>query len=181
MTTLGASQAINTATGILVDHQGYIFFPYAGRIKVSNLTVETIRKKLTKALQSYIKKPQVSIQVSSFRSQVVQVIGAVNQPGTSPLNDKTTSLLDVIAASGGINQQTADMKHIFIIRGTGLKPNIFQLNLKNPSNLLLAEKFRLQSNDIIYIPVAGISNWNNFINQILPTLTTYAVTKSITS
>ncbi len=174
--TLAANQ---NAAGTLVSPDGSIFFPYAGSLRVRGLTTEQIRKILTRRLSKYIRSPQVSVRVVSFRSKVVHVLGAVMRPGSAPLTDIPVNILDAITAVGGINQQSADTSHIFVVRGSGAHPQIFMLDAKSPSTLLLAENFKLYPNDIIYVPNAGITNWNHFISQILPTLTTVTYANSL--
>jgi polysaccharide biosynthesis/export protein len=174
-----AQQSSATINGTVVDSTGSIFFPYVGTISINSMTTEQIRKKLSYRLKEYIKDPQVSVRVIEFRNKSLQVIGAVNQPGAVPINDKPTSILDAIAACGGIDPLKANMGQIFLVRGTQYQPIIFTLNAKNPSNLLLAEKFRIYPNDILYIPSAHIANWNETINQILPSISLAAYTKAL--
>ena len=175
----GQSMSMNDSGGILVNNNGTIYFPYAGTVDVNGLTTDQIRRVLSRRLKKYITDPQVSVRVRNFRSKLINVIGAVRNPSATPIIDKPVTILDAIASVGGIDKETADTSHIFIVRGSGLDPRIFMLNAKSPSNLLISEKFRLMSGDIIYVPSAGISNWNRFINNILPTLTTAAYTNSL--
>ena len=179
LTQIGATQSTDTLSGTLVNSQGTIFFPYAGNIKVTGMTVDQIRKVLSKKLSQYIKSPQVSVRVVGFRSKTVHVIGAVNNPGIVPLTDKSVGILDTIAASGGINPITANVGQIFVVRGSQYQPTIFVLNAQKPNQLLLAEKFRLYPGDIIYVPTAHISNWNQTINQLLPSISLAAYSKAL--
>ena len=163
-----------------MDSHGNIFFPYAGTLHVAGLTVNQLRLKLTHHLSHYIKDPQVNVRVSAFRSQTIQVLGAVHQQGSVPLTDHPLTILDAIATRGGVSNESADTHHIFVIRGHGLKPSIFMLNANSPSNLLIAQDFKLYNNDIIYVPQSSLANWNTFISQILPTVETIAYTRSLT-
>ena len=180
LTTVGTTQATDTVSGTLINAKGNIFFPYAGNLHVAGMTVGQIRQSLTRHLSQYIKSPQVSVRVVGFRSKTVHVIGAVNNTGTVPLTDKRVGILDAIAASGGINPTTANVGQIFVVRGNQYQPIIFTLNAQKPNHLLLAEKFRLFPNDIIYVPTAHISNWNETINQLLPSISLAAYTKALT-
>ena len=85
--------------------------------------------------------------------------------------DVPLTILDAITQAGGV-QSNAQTSAIFVIRGTSSQPKLYLLNARSPSNLLLAEKFKLYPNDIIYVPTTGLSNWNRVISNVLPTLTT---------
>jgi hypothetical protein len=63
------NQQNNNPAGILVDQHGEVFFSLAGRINVNGMTVEQIRQQITERLVKYIRKPQVSVRVASFRNK----------------------------------------------------------------------------------------------------------------
>lgn len=173
----------NNATqgvGYYVDAQGEIVFPLIGNIQVAGLTTKQASQKIAKKLIKYIRSPMVSLKVTKFNSQRVHVLGEVMQPGIRPVGDRALSILDALSLAGGINSQTADMRHVFVLRSKG-QNNIlvYWLDSKSPSALLLAEHFRLLDNDIVYIPPAGVTDWNRFLNQVLPTVQTYWYTRSL--
>lgn len=170
----------NIIPGILVDADGNIFFPYAGTLHVAGLTANDLRVALTNKLRRYIRDPQVNVRIAAFRSQTIQVLGAVNQQGSVPLTDHPLTVLDAIAQRGGIDNAAADTHHIFVIRGHGLKPFVFMFNADSPSNLLIAQHFKLYNQDIIYVPQSSLANWNRFVSQVLPTVEAVAYTRSLT-
>ena len=169
----------NTIPGILVNAKGDIFYPYAGDMHVQGLTVGQLRTTLAKRLARYIRKPQLNVRLAAFRSQTVQVLGAVKQQGVVPISDHPLTILDAVAQSGGVNAMTADTHHIFVIRGSGLKPYVFMLNADSPSSLLISQRFKLYNRDIVFVPQSGLANWNRFVSEVLPTLQTVAYTNSI--
>jgi polysaccharide export outer membrane protein len=173
----------NNATqevGYYVDTQGEIVFPLIGKVQVAGLTTQQASQKITIKLAKYIRSPMVSLKVTKFNSQRVHVLGEVMQPGIRPIGDRALSILDALSLAGGINSQTADMRHVFVLRSKD-QNNIlvYWLDSKSPAALLLAEHFRLLDNDIVYIPPAGVTDWNRFLNQILPTVQTYWYTRSL--
>ena len=170
----------NIIPGILVNAEGKIFYPYAGLIHVSGLTVDQLRTLLVKKLKHTIRNPQINVRVVNFRSKTLQVLGAVNQQGSVPISDDKLSIFDAIALRGGVNTISADTHHIFVIRGSGLKPIIFILNASSPSNLLVAQNFKLLDHDIIFVPQSNLANWNHFLSQMLPTLAASAYARTIT-
>lgn len=167
--------------GYLVNSQGQIYFPLVGYVKAQGKTVDAIRRDITHRLQTYIRNPQVNVRVADYRGQKVYVIGEVKQPGLVPLNDQVLSVADALALTGGIDQNYADPRHIYIIRGKPSHPVIYWLNAKTPDKLLLAEHFSLQPKDILYVSSAPAARWNRALNQLLPTVQTIWYTKAITT
>jgi polysaccharide export outer membrane protein len=177
----GLSQTTsNIIPGILVSAKGNIYFPYAGNLHVAGLTVNQLRVRLSEKLRHFIRDPQVNVRLAAFRSQTVQVLGAVSQQGSVPLTDHPLTVLDAIAERGGIDNTAADTHHIYVIRGHGLKPYIFMFDADSPSNLLIAQHFKLYNQDIIYVPQSSLANWNRFVSQVLPTVEAVAYTRSLT-
>jgi polysaccharide export outer membrane protein len=102
-------------------------------------------------------------------SNSVQVFGEVSQPGTY-FTDINYSLTEIISTAG-INQLTANAKKIYVIRekyNSFLEVDIFQLDIRNPINLVAGKKFKIKKGDIIFIPPAEITKWNRTISLLLP-------------
>jgi polysaccharide export outer membrane protein len=164
---------------ILVQTDGTIFYPYVGHLKVVGLTMDEVQDKITQRLSSYLRNPQVSVQVAKFRNRNAYVLGEVKNPGMLPLTDKPLTLLEAISTAGGINPMTADPTHIYVVRGSYLAPDVYWINAQTPQALIMASEFPLQENDIVYVSAATLNSWNNFINQILPSFSTYYITKGL--
>ena len=173
---VGAS-ASNPA--ILVQTNGTIFYPYVGHLKVAGLTIDEIQDKIQRRLSIYIRDPQVSVQVAKFRNRHAYVLGEVRSPGMQPLTDKPLTLLEAISSAGGINPSSADPTHIYLVRGSYAKIDVFWLNAQSPQSLLIAEQFPLQENDIVYVSAATLNSWNSFTAQVLPNFTTYYTIKGL--
>ena len=74
-------------------------------------------------------------------------------------------------SDSGLNNLTADAEEIFVIRENfeeDLTVNVFQINIKNPINLVSGKYFELQAKDIIYIPATDLVKWNRVISLLLP-------------
>ena len=168
-------------SSIVVDGKGYVFFPFIGKIRVIGLTVDQIRGRLTKRLARYIRNPQISVHVSAYLSQQVQVIGAVRKPGSESITGTPLSILGAINHAGGVDPISSNPRCIYLIRGSFNNVKIYWLNAKSPEDLLLASKFYLKSGDIIYVAHAGIASWNRVVSQILPTLQTIWYTHTLLS
>ena len=86
---------------VRIDGDGDIQVPLAGRVHVSGLTVQQTEQELNKVLSTYIRRPQVVVNVAEVRSQPVSVLGAVNTPGVHQVQGHKT-LLEMLALAGGI-------------------------------------------------------------------------------
>lgn len=173
-----APQTNGQTSGFLVNEQGCIFYPYLGQVYVTGSTVDQVRKILTKRLSKYIRSPQVTVLVSNFRNAQVHIIGEVNRMGGLPLTDKPLSLVDALETAS-INTMTANTELIYIVRGNVRSFSVYWFNAKKSQSLMVAERFYLRPNDIIYVAPASITNWNKALNQILPTVQAYWFTQSI--
>jgi len=104
-------------TTAYVSEDQTISVPLAGAVKVGGKSPADAARAVAQALKDgqFLVDPQVSITFSQFRSQQVSVLGEVHTPGRFPIESKT-SVLDMLAQAGGINETGADM--IVLIRPT---------------------------------------------------------------
>lgn len=174
-----AAASTNTSNPpILVQTDGTLFYPYVGHVKAAGLTIDELQRVVTHRLSRYIRSPQVTIQVAKFRNRNAYVLGEVRRPGSQPLTDKPLTLMEAISDAGDINTATADPKHIYLVRGSYEQPYVFWLDAQTPQALMIAEQFPLQENDIVYVSSATLTGLNNFLNQVLPSLSTYVIARN---
>lgn len=102
----------------------------------------------------------------------VYVMGEVMQPRALPFKTRDINLSDVIGSVGGLRQETANGRAVYVIRGAAdleREPaTVFQLDAQSPTAFVLAERFMLQPQDVVYVGPAGITRWNRFISQLFP-------------
>jgi len=177
--TISQPSAQAQGTGYLVDANGYIYFPYAGNVKIAGLTAEQARILMAKKLSVYIRHPQVSLNIANTQSNSVHLLGALVKPGEVFLPQKPMNLMEAISTSGGIDQTAADASQIYVFRGNLQSFKVFQLNAQSPQDVITAEYFYLRPNDIIYVAPATITNWNKVISEILPSIQTLWYTSSL--
>ena len=178
-TDVGFLNSGSQSPPILVQTDGTIFFPYVGHLKVSGHTINEIQNDITSRLIKYIRNPQVAVQISKYRNRNMYVLGEVRAPGMQPITDKPLTLMEAISAAGGINASTADPTHIYLVRGSYQQPDVFWLNARSPQALLIAERFPIQENDIVYVSAATLNSWNAFVGQVLPNFSTYYTLKGL--
>jgi len=115
----------------------------------------------------YLKKDDVIF--IDRNSDAIHVFGEVNKPGVYFPNIGY-SLTELISTSG-LNQITANAKKVYVIRekfDSFLEVDVFQLDIRNPVNLIAGRKFMLQSKDIVFVPPTEIVKWNRTISLLLP-------------
>tara|TARA_Y200000002_G_C22679811_1_gene663553 strand:- start:418 stop:1560 length:1143 start_codon:yes stop_codon:yes gene_type:complete len=115
----------------------------------------------------YLKKDDVLF--IDRNSDAIHVFGEVTKPGVYFPN-MDYSLTELISTSG-LNQLTSNARKIYVIReklNSFLEVDVFQLNIKNPVNLIAGRKFLLQERDIVFIPPTNIVKWNRTISLLLP-------------
>src|SRR3954462_7910432 len=88
-----------TKTKIGVD--GKIQLPLLGAVPAADRTVLQLRAQITEALQKagFFNRPIVEVQVASYASRYVTVLGAVGSPGLIPV-DRPYRLSEIIARVG---------------------------------------------------------------------------------
>jgi polysaccharide export outer membrane protein len=126
--------------GFVVDHEGRVQFPFAGRLKLAGMTEDEARNLLVSRLAKYIAHPSVTLRVQSYRSKRIYVDGEVKSPGLQAINDIPMSLLEGLNRAGGL-LPTADQSRIVLERGdVRYKIDLRELVQKgiNPGTLMLA-------------------------------------------
>jgi polysaccharide export outer membrane protein len=85
-----------------VAEDGTVHIPLVGTVAAQGRSAPAISAELTRLLaDGFLVQPQVNVQVETYLSQPVQVLGAVRRPGTFYL-DGPTGLLGILAEAGGV-------------------------------------------------------------------------------
>lgn len=81
---------------------GSIFLPYAGDVSLRNLTQTEARTKVQDALVQISPSAQIQLSVDQGANNTADLVSGVAQPGSYPLPNRNTTVLNLIAAGGGI-------------------------------------------------------------------------------
>jgi polysaccharide biosynthesis/export protein len=148
---------------VAVDADGTFDYPYVGRIKAAGTTLRTIKAVIEKKLVDggFFVAPQVSVEVSKYRSQNVFVLGEVRVPGQYALTGNM-SVLQVLAAAGSPTPAAAG--YIVITRPAGVEPALpepeaaggssLRVSLNELQNGQLPQGFSFRDGDSINVPRA---------------------------
>lgn len=101
---------------IQVDGDGFIFVPYAGRIRAAGNSPEAIRRIITEKLEAQTPDPQILVQRVAGDGATVSLIGGVGAQGVYPIERPTRTLTAMLAKAGGISFPP-EITQITLIRG----------------------------------------------------------------
>jgi polysaccharide export outer membrane protein len=153
------ASGVTPSSGFSVDHNGEIQFPYAGRLSLAGLTEEQARKLLASKLARYIRDPNVTMRVQSYRSKRIYVDGEVKQPGVHAINDLAMTLMEAINRAGGM-LPSADQSRISLSREGNTYvidlPQLVQQGV-NPASIMLrnGDVLRVRSRDESKVFISG--------------------------
>lgn len=122
------------------------------------------------SLHNLLIQPNDTIYVNSRESQKVYVLGESGKNQSLIMREQGMSLSDVIGESLGLNPLSASRSKIYVVRSASDQPftEVFQMDLSSIADFGLANQFKMQSNDIVYVDASGLARWQRVINQIVP-------------
>ncbi|NND60524.1 MAG: sugar ABC transporter substrate-binding protein [Gammaproteobacteria bacterium] len=109
----------------------------------------------------------------------VHVLGSIDQAGVVAMPNGRLNLAEVITRSGGFDNSTADARRIFVFRQQDNKPAVYWLDARTPDSMLLATRFAMQPQDVVYIDATGLARWNRIVSLLLPSIQTLWQTQSL--
>ncbi|HCZ01413.1 MAG: sugar ABC transporter substrate-binding protein [Rhodobacterales bacterium RIFCSPHIGHO2_02_FULL_62_130] len=95
-------QRVSALTEIQVDGQGFIFVPYAGKIKAAGQSPDSLRQLITRKLDTQTPDPQVQVQRVAGDGSTVVVSGSAGAQGVYPIERPTRTLSSMLARAGGV-------------------------------------------------------------------------------
>ncbi|MBE9475942.1 MAG: polysaccharide biosynthesis/export family protein [Proteobacteria bacterium] len=113
---LGVAGVPSGLTELQVDQSGFIFVPYAGRIKASGNTPEALRDIITQKLDTQTPDPQVIVRRLPGDGSTISIVGSSAQ-GVYPIEASTATLSSMIAKAGGVTTEPENTR-VTVIRGS---------------------------------------------------------------
>ena len=116
----------------IVDDQGFISVPFAGRIAVAGKSLPDIEAEIVKRLGGKANQPQVLVRLAHNSSANATVVGDVNTSTRVPLLPGNDRLLDALAAAGGVREPVTKMT-IQITRANNVYSLPLETIIRNPA------------------------------------------------
>jgi polysaccharide export outer membrane protein len=157
---------------------GMIVFPYVGEIRAAGVPLAVFNRNLRDELSTYYKDPQVTVEVEEYNSCVVYVLGEVAKPGVYKFEGRTT-LLETVAEAGGY-ERSAARASTMVVRSFLEEPQVMRIDMEKVIDEgAITLNIPLEKGDVVVIPKTFITNLNDFLTDISPSLTSYLRVNSI--
>lgn len=168
-----------------VTSSGTIFVPYLDDIVVVGMTVQDARKTIQEQMEVIIPSAQVQIAQTPGRQNSADVVSGVKTPGQYPLTDRNTTVLSIIAASGGV-PETLRNPHVRLVRGDSLYSTSLARLYNKPSldtTLRGGDKIIIEEDERFFISLGATSSQEliYFPNDTLTALEAISLTGGIAS
>lgn len=147
-------------------------------ISALNSEVALRRNSLNEARSNF----KTKLELGDVKRDYVYLAGEIKTQTrySLPFGQKATLADALYDAGGGIPTETGNIREIYVLRGS-TDPREFaaitawRLDARNAAKLLLATRFELRPNDVIFVAEQPITRWARVIRQITPTLITTGV------
>ena len=116
---------------VQVDGSGFIFVPYAGRIRASGNSPESIRRVITQRLEDQTPDPQVQVRRLAGDGATVSIIGAVSSAGVYAIERPTRTLAAMLSQAGGVAVEP-EIARVTLTRGSKSSTIWFNDLFENP-------------------------------------------------
>ena len=111
-----AGQNATVLEEVQVDGAGFIFVPYAGRIRASGNSPEAIRRLIAEKLEEQTPDPQVQVRRLAGDGTTVSVLGGVGAQGVYAIERPTRTLTAMLARAGGVAIRP-EIAQVTVVRG----------------------------------------------------------------
>jgi polysaccharide export outer membrane protein len=150
-----------------VSSTGQISLPLIGNIPAGGMTVKELEAVIEAKLQEdYLQSPEVSIYVKEQPTQQVTVDGAVQNPGLYPIRGRMT-LVQVIAAAGGLDRSVADTRGILVLRRIDGRVQAAKFDYEAISDGGAADPV-LYAGDVVKVDRSGIKEMFSGLKGAIP-------------
>ncbi len=115
----------------MVDRDGNISVPFAGRIRAAGQSPQAVEAEVARRLQGKANQPEVLVRVTRNASSNVTVVGEVANSLRMPLTAGGERLLDAVAAAGGVRLPVNKMT-LQVTRGSAFHALPLELVIRDP-------------------------------------------------
>lgn len=151
-----------------IDASGDVTLPLVGRIHASGLSTAALEACLRDRFTNFLKDPRIVVNIASFGSEPVSILGAVKNPGIIQLQGRK-NLFEVLSMAGGLQPGAGYIVQVTRSLTNGTFPtsnvrtdassevSIASIRLKDIINIPNAsENIEIRPGDTVSVPKAGI-------------------------
>jgi len=131
----------------LISKDGYIDFPFVGKVYVRDLTVEEAKDLISSIVKDYIKESTVVLRLALFN---ITALGEFSRSGQINIYQNKINIFEAVAMAGDMTS-FARRDQVILIRKTSHGSKTKRLDL-NDVSILESEYYYIQPNDILYAP-----------------------------
>ena len=143
-----ASGSMSRASGYLVDQDGYISFPFLGKLEAAGKTKKGLSEEIRMALEErkLLLEPIVGVRYLNY---TVSVLGEVAKPSVFTIPNEKVTLLEALGLAGDVTIY-AQRDNIMLIREEDSVKKVIRLDLTS-DEIFTSPYYYLRSNDIVYV------------------------------
>ncbi len=130
----------------LVDEQGYIQYPYLGRIEMAGRTLAEANNELQSEVNKYLESASVFVKLVNRN---ITVLGEVRSPGQMLMVKNQLTIFEALGAAGDVTDY-GNRKNVKIIRESENGKYVAELDLTNPA-VMYSPYYYILPHDIIYV------------------------------
>ena len=136
-----------------ISGSGNITFPLVGNIHIAGYTVAEAETRLSNALKTYLRNPQVSMLIKEYGNKTVYVLGQVQKPAAIEIPpEKPLTVLEAITSVGGFTDIAATSK-VRVLRmenGQQKAIDVDVTQITKQGNKLM--DIALKPGDVVFVP-----------------------------
>jgi polysaccharide export outer membrane protein len=132
-------------SGYVIDDNGCIELPFAGKLEVAGKTLSEVKVKLDSTFINYVNDASIMVRMVN---NYVSIIGEVKMPGRYPMTKDRLNIFEALSMASDMSEYGKRQK-VQLIRPTPYGPVVKEFTLSDRS-ILTSEYFYIMPNDIIY-------------------------------
>jgi len=133
--------------GYLVDKNGDVELPFAGKMHLQGYTTIEARDVIRNEMMKYVKEPIVNVKFANFK---VTVLGEVMRPASYIMPTEKVTVFDALGQAGDLTIY-GRRENVLVIRDSANnQKTMAHLNL-NSKEVISSPYFYLQPNDVVYV------------------------------
>jgi polysaccharide export outer membrane protein len=135
-----------------VSEAGVISYPLLGAVRIGGMSPTNVERLISQRLRDgkFLQNPQVTVNITTFRSQQVSVLGNVTRPGRYPIETTGMRLSEVLSLAGGVAATGAD--DVVLVTSRSGKPIRLEIDLVDMfASGDLSKDPQMQAGDVVYV------------------------------